>query len=777
MSDSEGEAVLREIELEEARKASNRVAPAPAPDASSHGQAQAQGLGSTRAPLGVLDQTGAMAVAPATVASLQTQNVHLGLGSPVVSSELAFAGYGAAAAPAAAVPLHEADAQRAVDNAMVHAVVLAEGGAGTAAQPPAVRPHDLPDSGASTGMAPPSLIEQSVASPPTREALLGAMRVLLRGKSLPDLNRITLKMLRNQVVGHLALSAGVKRTLQESRRNEFGELASQAVQESMASLAQPVPEQPQWQKDLEDEETPTSVYLITFASVLGATAEAAELPLRTLEGVAREEIRDEVLDAVRKPEQLRRGGRPQNAKDLAYVMKLIVFKEEPLHFHVALKLSKRVIFMAYKAALRRRFGLASHWSCTHREFFSVARYGHNVTEHKPEVDPEPLTWTQWGAPLDVHAESQEPYTATAIRKRREHCEAGVAQTAKKVAKKDSVAFTKLDFYALVETEKLATPAAVLEYSKTKGSGGMRAFVVKNQRRVQELLGEAQDWIHAEEVAASERLSDWALVEKVSKQTCKCPGGLCQWWEAADEFFIRNRDTIDRTALAASIAAIIKNGPGKNARVPLLLGCTNSGKSTVFNPFIKLFGFKKVVHRPGEKASMALANVSKPCKRFIYWDEYRPVEYAAKGTVPVGTFLSLFSGGALEVTVSQSFQNGNAELVWKHGAVMTAKEEGLWEPVPALPGFTPVTREDIKHMQSRVRQFPARVPVSEGAMTDTPMCKESLCRWLLLESARYAYSVVEQPLRQLRGRAMPACPHEQPRSGDGEAGQEVAVDFF
>ena len=39
-------------------------------------------------------------------------------------------------------------------------------------------------------------------------------------------------------------------------------------------------------------------------------------------------------------------------------------------------------------------------------------------------------------------------------------------------------------------------------------------------------------------------------------------------------------------------------------------------------------FANVVHRPGEKASMTLANIVKSNKRFIFWDEYRPVEFAA-----------------------------------------------------------------------------------------------------------------------------------------------------
>ena len=155
--------------------------------------------------------------------------------------------------------------------------------------------------------------------------------------------------------------------------------------------------------------------------------------------------------------------------------------------------------------------------------------------------------------------------------------------------------------------------------------------------------------------------------------------------------------------------------------------------------------------------MALANCAKKRKRFIYWDEYRPVEFAARGTVPVGTFLSLFGGGSLEIQVSQSFQDGNAELQWKRGAAMTAKDDGLWDPVPPLAGLVPVTREDIRHMQSRVVQFHASAPLQPTALATVPKCKESFCRWLVVEAAAFASRAVAAPPPRLAGRALPQLP--------------------
>ena len=66
--------------------------------------------------------------------------------------------------------------------------------------------------------------------------------------------------------------------------------------------------------------------------------------------------------------------------------------------------------------------------------------------------------------------------------------------------------------------------------------------------------------------------------------------------------------------------------------------------------------------------------------------------------------------------------------------MTGKLEGLWDPIPALPGMVPVTKEDIGHMTKRVYQFDALVPVAEGQLVSVPPCKESFCRWLVARLA-------------------------------------------
>ena len=109
--------------------------------------------------------------------------------------------------------------------------------------------------------------------------------------------------------------------------------------------------------------------------------------------------------------------------------------------------------------------------------------------------------------------------------------------------------------------------------------------------------------------------------------------------AIDDFFEKN-PKFDRGWLAASLRNIIVKGSQKTVRVPFIIGPSNSGKSTYFNPIDPVFGKKRVIHRPPETSPYGLTQLLRPGMRFIYWDEYRPVEFAARGAVPVGSFLSL-----------------------------------------------------------------------------------------------------------------------------------------
>ena len=104
-----------------------------------------------------------------------------------------------------------------------------------------------------------------------------------------------------------------------------------------------------------------------------------------------------------------------------------------------------------------------------------------------------------------------------------------------------------------------------------------------------------------------------------------------------------------------------------------------------------------------------------------WDDYRPVQYAQK-TVEVSTVLSLYNGLPFEVQVSQSFHDGNPDFRWDRGAVVTAPEEGLWDP----KGI--VTAEDIRHMRNRFHPFQCSAVIK--SMKDMGPCAIHMCCWIV-----------------------------------------------
>ena len=131
-----------------------------------------------------------------------------------------------------------------------------------------------------------------------------------------------------------------------------------------------------------------------------------------------------------------------------------------------------------------------------------------------------------------------------------------------------------------------------------------------------------------------------VVVVIAQGPCPRAPGLCAHSAAAAEIFWQNAATLSKHKLAALRKACLQHGPSKTCRVPMLIGPSNTGKSTLLHLFGDLFGPKHVFHKPALGSTFALRNLAKG-KRFILWDAYRPVESAHKDTVPVATVLCLF----------------------------------------------------------------------------------------------------------------------------------------
>ncbi len=255
-------------------------------------------------------------------------------------------------------------------------------------------------------------------------------------------------------------------------------------------------DEPDWLV-LQDPKARQMVYLITLSALVPTDAEDENTnPPKDVSEMSRQQILDAVLDAIANPIQdAKKGGRPRKVE--AQVEKVIVYRERhqngKFHFHVALKLNVVTTWLGFRNALRVRHDLASHWSSTHTEFWTAARYGYKTTPTKTEVDKDFVVHTADGKALDMEKETDEPWNAGVRRARRErrerlahedevleksrnHGNSGKVVAAKQKAKKKEPSFTKMDFYAMVETEGWKTPAQVLAYAKHRGTEKFKLFV-------------------------------------------------------------------------------------------------------------------------------------------------------------------------------------------------------------------------------------------------------------------------------------------------------------
>jgi hypothetical protein len=465
------------------------------------------------------------------------------------------------------------------------------------------------------------------------------------------------------------------------------------------------------------------VYLLTFSRLLPETIEAATAGLRDLTNLTRQELAEFVRESFENPEGSALGGRPILRTE-PLVRKVVVVAEEHAdgtwHFHAAVQLYQPYRWPAVKRALRNRYRLVAHFSCTHKEWWSVLRYVTHTTDKKPIVDSGRVVWLAQGESFDAYKESQQSYDARVFRASRETQEMTAPPTDKPKS------FTKLDFNSLVLSEGLNTRSAVIRYVQDHGSVGMQAFVANHQKCLNELVELAKEWGEARQVAAAEELTDWALLCQTAEKSCPHEDN-CRYHKGCEEIFEGNKANSDKRHLAASLRNIIVAGPSKDTRVPFLAGATNTGKSTLVDGFDDLYGFERVFHLPAlTDGKFALRNWMKE-KRFVYWDEFDPVEFANKGVFSPTTFKKAFGGQWFEIQVAQNHHDGNKDWRWKRGVVFTNKLKGLFT------AKGDVSTEDINHLKSRVElfrfTFPVVSPGSRPVGGNVPACKYHMAQWI------------------------------------------------
>ena len=477
------------------------------------------------------------------------------------------------------------------------------------------------------------------------------------------------------------------------------------------------------------------IFLVTISRVLPGNA----TEYRNLRDVTRDEVCAMIRDALVNPVAPPSGaGRPRTVVEGRNLVEMMVVAKESHedgspHFHAAVRLTHRMRFKAAKFTLMARHKLPSHWSCTHSQLWSALRYITIASPKKQIVDTEVVTWTPDGRDVDLVELAREPFIVVAWCKQRESAEAVGALDGK-----PAPAFNKLDFYALAISKHVHTNAKLLAYVQDHASPAAQLYASKNQRRVANLIEDAHEWADAKNESVAENMSEWDILCAAAGTPCKHVPGACPYAIAVTQIFHHNSATLSPGRLAAALRSVICNGPSKTSRVPFLVGPSNTGKSTLLYPFDDMFGPKQVFHKPALGSTFALRNIVNK-KRFIFWDDFRPIEFAHHNTIPTATFLSLFIGKETEIQVSQSFNDGNLDVAWKRGVVFTAKEDGLWIPTARVPP------EDAHHIRNRVEEFRFAHVMPEGSFKDVDSCDPCLAAWITRLSSEAAIWNVPRPM--------------------------------
>ena len=103
-------------------------------------------------------------------------------------------------------------------------------------------------------------------------------------------------------------------------------------------------------------------------------------------------------------------------------------------------------FASVKKALHDKFGLASHWSCTHTGYWSAVKYCAVPSPKKTHaaLDTQPKLWARQGSHPPLHLCCHEPATAAAMSAKRRRAEHDAAEESKADPR-----FTEYDLWPIV----------------------------------------------------------------------------------------------------------------------------------------------------------------------------------------------------------------------------------------------------------------------------------------------------------------------------------------
>lgn len=396
------------------------------------------------------------------------------------------------------------------------------------------------------------------------------------------------------------------------------------------------------------------VYLVT-ASHPRAQRSTCGVLLRAPNTYSREWLRDAFLDAAARPVYGDVGNRARHAAGSVRPAKMSVFKEFHLadaagvvnsHYHVAIKAEQKFMFMPIKRALLQKYGVATHWSPSHTEYWSAVRYCFWPTPNKPEgaLDRHYLLWCADGDHEPLFEAAQQPATAKALAGRRQSRVLSAAQDGQREPRP-----TEIDVWPLIVLHNIRNTddnqeahLQLIAKAKEACTPAMLSFLFRIRRRLPGLIDDVWQWEEANDRVELSAKTRMTASHDAIKTPCRCYG---EWWPCIQSALGVNG--ISAPHLAHDLFLNFEHGRSETVPVVVLAGLQGGeGKSLLLAPITAVLGDQYVLQG---LATGAFPMMDLPSKKAVILNEWR----FTSAPVTLGIQLLWFEGKAVPITRPQN----------------------------------------------------------------------------------------------------------------------------
>ena len=458
-------------------------------------------------------------------------------------------------------------------------------------------------------------------------------------------------------------------------------VGSVTVNPSSAATLPPLPLAAHWtvEEDLcpEDANRTKQVYLVTLPAL--ARSDCVPSPANVCPAAwTHADIARVVVDVFQRPVHSVQHQARGTKRELEMC---VVFRERhvprpgevvgPYHWHVALKASDCFRFAPYKRAFAQHHGLATHWSCSHEGYWSVVRYGCMPSPRKPQadLDPSPYPWSKTGPHPPLFDVCQEPLTAAAWARRREHKVKEAGEKGKPEPRP-----TELDLYPIIVRHGIKnTPddphacERLISWLKQHGTPSMLTFAFKNRQKLNGIIDDVWKWETVDDFLESQGQTRIEALLAAARGPCPCGAA---WRARAEEALALNG--IDTRAFCNQVLRLLQEGRGEHVSVMVLMGRRGGeGKSFLLAPLRNLYGVEHVQATP-QKGNFPLLGLER--KKVAVLEEWN----MDPEVLALATQLLWYEGKPFPITRPQNSGCYNGHLLYQGSApiFVTAKETDL-----------------------------------------------------------------------------------------------------